>query len=153
MTEYSLKDRVEHLERRLDEQAVDAKFARCYAVVTTLMIVLTFVPMTKRDELIIWDVDGPGYGPAWTLLFMIPLLVLLLSATFRPGKSPWHGWWTAGLAAAETVTWWLMVSDLRSVEPAGYVLLVLLMLTVLLAAVHGVQRLRNREIRGRRLFD
>lgn len=147
----SLKERVENLERAIDERSTDSVFARCYAVVTTLMIVLTFVPLA-RNELIIWDADGPGYGPEWTLLFMVPLLFLLLCATVRPGKSPWIGWWTAGLAAVEAVTWWLTMDGLRYIKPAGYILLVLLLLTVLLGCVHAVHRTRNREERDRTLL-
>ncbi|SMD20752.1 hypothetical protein [Kibdelosporangium aridum] len=146
-----LQERIEYLERELDERTTASAFARCYGVVTAVLAVLMVVPVTEpKRELVIWSVpSGSSSIATWMtliLLFLVPLLFLLACATIRPGRSPWLGWWIAGFSTIDFVFSLILLNqDGLSTAPAGYVLVALLFLTVVLACTHAVQRIRVRN--------
>ncbi|RSM83155.1 hypothetical protein DMH04_23735 [Kibdelosporangium aridum] len=146
-----LQERIENLEREFDERTTAAAFARCYGVVTAVLTVLMVVPVTEpRRELVIWSVSrGSSSIATWmtlVMLFLVPLLFLLACATIRPGRSPWLGWWIAGFSTVGFVFSIILLSqDDLSTAPAGYVLVVLLFLTVVLGCAHAIQRTRVRN--------
>jgi hypothetical protein len=147
MTE-PLLTRIEDLERAIDDRATSTLFARCYAVLTTLLIVLTLIPVDD-DDMIVWHVrSAPSSVENLLTVFvltLVPLLFLLLCLTVRPGRSPWPSSCVTVLACISLGLWLIIISNRRvDTDPAGYALMLDLLAIATLALTHAIHSTRPR---------
>lgn len=145
----SLKDRIENLERALDERATNEVFGRCYLFVTLLLSVLVLLPVAhdRTTQLTLWSAlagtGGPVNDTGWiTVIWMVPLWCFLITATIRPSL----GWLIAAFAVAFGVTRLIGVLQLEDrgwdITPVGYGLVAVAVLVAVLGAAHARNRRR-----------